>query len=348
MSQILIYGANGYTGQLAAEHAVSVGLRPVLAGRDAGKLRALAARLGLEDRAFPLDDAARLREGLAGIGAVIHAAGPFSKTSRPMADACLAAGAHYVDITGEIEVLEALAARDAEAQAAGVALLPGAGFDVVPSDCLAAHVAGRLPGATHLRISIGGFGGFSRGTARTMAEGIAWGTRVRRDGRIVELPKPPRGSADFGAGLTPTVGLGWGDVSSAWHATKIPNIDVYFQAIPAMAAAAGMPAGLRRMLAGRTAQRLIGRGIDRLPIGPSPDQRGKARSLFLGEAWDAAGTRVATRMETAEGYTLTAWTAVEIARRAASGALPAGFHTPSTAFGADFILGFPRVTRTDL
>lgn len=348
MSEILIYGATGYTGRLAAEHAVSLGLRPVLAGRDAGKLRALGLRLGLAWRAFPLDAPARLREGLAGIGAVLHAAGPFSKTARPMADACLAVGTHYVDITGEIAVLEALAARDAEARAAGVALLPGAGFDVVPSDCLAAHVAARLPGASHLRVSIGGFGGFSRGTARTMAEGIAWGTRVRRDGSIVELPSPPRAKADFGAGPRRTVGLGWGDVSTAWHATKIPNIEVYFQAIPAMAAAAGLPAGIRRILASDTAQRLIGRGIDRLPQGPSPDRRETARSVFLAEAWDGTGARAATRMETAEGYTLTAWTAVEIARRAASGALAAGFHTPSTAFGADFILTFPRVTRTDI
>ncbi|MDP4021022.1 saccharopine dehydrogenase NADP-binding domain-containing protein [Methylobacterium sp. NEAU 140] len=348
MSEILIYGANGYTGALAAEHALTLGLRPVLAGRDPERLRPLGERLGLPWRAFPLDAPARLREGLSGIAAVLHAAGPFSATSRPMADACLAAGAHYVDITGEIAVLEALAARDAEARSAGVALLPAAGFDVVPSDCLAAHVAGRLPGATHLRISIGGFGGFSRGTARTMAEGIAWGTRVRRDGRIVELPQPPRGSADFGQGPRRTVGLGWGDVSTAWYATGVPNIDVYFEAFPAMAAAAGLPAGIRRVIAGGTAQRLIGRVIDRLPRGPTAPQRAAARAYFLAEAWDGSGNRAASRLTTAEGYTLTVWTALETARRAAAGTVAPGFHTPATAFGPDFILGFPGVTRTDL
>ena len=348
MGEILIYGANGYTGELAAEHALSVGLRPILAGRDIGKLRTLGERLGLGWRAFPLDAPARLREGLAGVAAVLHAAGPFSATSRPMADACLHAGAHYVDITGEIAVLEALAERDGEARASGVALLPGAGFDVVPSDCLAAHVAGRLPGATHLRVSIGGFGGFSRGTARTMVEGIAWGTRVRRDGRIVELPRPPRGSADFGRGPRRTVGLGWGDVSTAWHATGVPNIDVYFEAFPAMAAAAGLPAAMRRVLSGAGAQRLIGRAIDRFPRGPTATRRETARSAFLAEAWDGAGGRAAARMEAPEGYTLTAWTAIEIARRAAAGMVSPGFHTPATAFGPDFILGFPHVARIDL
>ena len=348
MTAILIYGATGYTGRLLTEHALAQGLRPILAGRDPEKLRPLAAKAGLEARAASLDEPERLRGALSGIAAVIHAAGPFSKTARPMAEACLATGAHYVDITGEISVLEALAARDADAKAAGIVLLPAAGFDVVPSDCLAAHVAGRLPGATHLRISIGGFGGFSRGTARTMAEGIAWGTRVRRDGRIVELPSPPRGTADFGHGPRRTVGLGWGDVSSAWYATRIPNIAVFFEAFPAMAAAAGLPAGLRRIIAGRTAQRLINRGIDRLPEGPTASARAAARSTFLAEAWDGAGRRVASRMETPEGYTLTAWTALEVARRLASGAVAPGFHTPVTAFGADFILGFPNVVRTDL
>jgi short subunit dehydrogenase-like uncharacterized protein len=348
MTAIMIYGATGYTGRLLAEHAVAQGLRPILAGRDAEKLRPLAGLLGLTWRAARLDDPDGLRAALADVAVVIHAAGPFSKTARPMAGACIAAGTHYSDITGEISVLEALAARDPDAKAAGIVLLPAAGFDVVPSDCLAAHVAARLPGATRLRISIGGFGGFSRGTARTMAEGIAWGTRVRRGGRIVELPSPPRGSADFGRGPRRTVGLGWGDVSSAWYSTGVPDIDVYFEAFPAMAAAAGLPAGLRRIIAGRTAQRLINRGIDRLPEGPSAAARASARSTFLAEAWDATGRRVVSRMETPEGYTLTVRTALEVARRLAAGAVAAGFHTPVTAFGADFILGFTDVVRTDL
>ena len=348
MTAILIYGATGYTGRLLAEHALAQRLRPILAGRDPEKLRPLAARYGLEARAARLDDPDGLRLALAGATVVIHAAGPFSKTARPMAEACLVTGTHYVDITGEIGVLEALAARNADARDAGIVLLPAAGFDVVPSDCLAAHVAHRLPGATHLRISIGGFGGFSRGTARTMAEGIAWGTRVRRDGRIVELPSPPRGTADFGRGPKRTVGLGWGDVSSAWYSTRVPNIDVYFEAFPAMAAAAGLPAGLRRIIAGSTVQRLINRGIDRLPEGPSASARAAARSTFLAEAWDGAGRRAASRMETPEGYTLTAWTALEAARRLSLGTVAPGFHTPVTAFGADFILGFPTVVRTDL
>lgn len=160
--RILIYGANGYTGTLVAQRAVERGLRPVLAGRNADAVGAVARRLDLPHIAINLDDVAGLEAALHGRVAVIHCAGPFSKTSRPMANACLRTGVHYIDITGEIAVFEELHARDGEARAAGVMLLPGAGFDVVPSDCLAVHLKRRLPEATHLALAFRGLGG-SRG-----------------------------------------------------------------------------------------------------------------------------------------------------------------------------------------
>ena len=349
MGAFLIYGATGYTGALAAEHAAATGLRPVLAGRNREAVRALGERLGLEWRAFGLDAPAGIRDGIAGMAAVLHAAGPFSATARPMAEACLRAGAHYLDITGEIDVFEALAARDAEARAAGVMLLPGAGFDVVPSDCLAAHVAARLPDATRLRLSIGGLGSVSRGTAKTMVEGIAHGTRLRRGGRLVSVAATPRASADFGRGARPTIGVSWGDVATAWRSTGIPEIAVFFEATPALERAAGMPGVLRRVLGTGVAQRFLHRQIERrMPPGPTEAQRARGRAVVLAEAWNAAGRRVASRLETPDGYALTALTAVALAQRAATGGAAPGYQTPATAFGAEFVLGFPGVARRDL
>lgn len=345
---MLIYGANGYTGRLAAQHALERGLRPVLAGRSTDDVRAFADEVGLEWRSFALDNAAAVREGLDGITAVLHAAGPFSATSKPMAAACIAMGTHYIDITGEIPVFEALARRDAEARDAGIVLLPGAGFDVVPSDCLAAHVKQRLPSATRLQLGIQAGRSVSRGTARTMIEGAARGTAVRRDGHIVELGEMPRTSIDFGHGPRAAVGVGWGDVATAWHSTGIRDISVYFRATRAMRAAARAPRFMRRLLGTPAAQHMLKRMVDRMPPGPDAEQRARGRALIVADAWDDTGGHVMSRLETMEPYALTARTAVEIARRVAAGDVAAGFHTPASAFGADFILEFEHSRQTDM
>ena len=342
----LIYGATGYTGRLCAEHAVERGLRPVLAGRNPDKLRPLAEGLGLEWRAFGL--APSLAE-LQGVKAVLHAAGPFSATAAPMASACIEAGIHYCDITGEIDVFEALAAWSARARDAGTMLLPGAGFDVVPSDCLAAHVATRLPGATRLRLSIGGLSKASRGTMKTMLEGIGTGVRVRRDGAIVHGDPRLQRTADFGAGARTTVGVPWGDVSTAWRSTGIRDIEVFFEATRDIETMSRLPAVARRFLAQGPVLRFLQRQVDRrMPPGPTNEERASGRAAILAEAWDATGQHVASVLSTPEPYHLTARTAVEIARLAAEGKATPGYQTPATAYGADFILGFNGLVRTDL
>ncbi len=169
----LLYGSYGYSGALIADLAVRNGMRPILAGRNAVRLKAQAETLGLEHRPISLDDFTSLEAALKEVPLVLHCAGPFSHTFKPMVDACLRTGRHYLDITGEIAVFEALAARDAEAQQEGVMLLPGVGFEVVPSDCLVAHLKQRLPEATHLTLAIGSLGGgLSHGTTLTSIEGL--------------------------------------------------------------------------------------------------------------------------------------------------------------------------------
>jgi short subunit dehydrogenase-like uncharacterized protein len=348
--RILIYGATGYTGKLIAAEAARRGLDVVLAGRNPDKLKMVAEPLGLETRAFPLTDDARLRAELEEFGCVLHIAGPFSETSAPMVDACIATGTHYLDVTGEIEVFEAIARRSEEARAAEVLLLPGVGFDVVPSDCLAAHVASRLPEASELRIAIAGMGGgVSRGTAKTMVESLGDGLRVRRDGVIRNRPT---GSLerhfDFGAGPARGVGMSWGDVSTAFHSTGIPNIEVYFilsGPIPGLLKASRFFTPVMRLAA---VQRFLKARVDAMPEGPSEAERASSNALLLAEA-EAPGGRIARAMlQTPTGYTLTYQSATEIAARVATGSVPTGFQTPSSAFGADFVLDLPGCTLTDL
>ncbi len=345
---ILIYGATGYTGKLIAREARARQASAVLAGRNPNKLKAVARRLDLPWRAFDLADRAGLDAALEDVAVVLSAAGPFSATARPMADACLTRGAHYLDITGEIDVFEQIAARDAEAKRAGVTLMPGVGFDVVPSDCLAARLKRRLPDATHLTLYISAGPNVSRGTAKTMIEGIADGPRARRNGRLVTLRQPSTGSCDFGRGKRPTIQIGWGDVSTAFHSTGIPNIEVHFEAAPALQALARIPGFVRSLLALSPAQRVLKALVDRQPEGPSDGARLKGRAVLVGTARNDKGETVRARLKTPEGYTLTSRTSLDAAMRVAAGDFKPGFQTPSLAFGPDYILGFEGVTREEL
>src|SRR6266545_360368 len=230
MKTFLIYGSYGYTGQLIVAGAVKEGFHPILAGRDEKQLRAQARRYNLECRVFSLEETAKLDSALLEVEAVLHCAGPFVHTFRQMAEACLRTKRHYVDISGEILGFEALAALDAQAKEAGIMLLPGGGFDVVPSDCLAAHLKQRLPSATHFRLFVRGIGaGFSRGTAKSAIENMHRQGMIRREGKLTQVPPAWEvREQDFGRGPVKVVSVGWGDVSTAYYSTGIPNIETYF------------------------------------------------------------------------------------------------------------------------
>jgi short subunit dehydrogenase-like uncharacterized protein len=348
MPGFLIYGATGYTGALIAREAVARDLRPILAGRNAAALALLAGALGLEHRVFALDHPPALVAGLAGIHVVLHCAGPFAPTSRPMADACLRVGAHYLDITGEVGVFEALAARDSEARAAGVMLLPGAGFDVVPSDCLAAHLHQRLPSATHLALGFQSRGRLSRGTATTVAENLHRGGLVRQGGALRNVPAAWKTRAiDFGAGTVKAITIPWGDIATAYQSTGIPNIEVYTAAPWGLRLAARASRYLGWLLASSFVQGHLKRRIQAGPPGPTEEERAQGRTYLWGEAADRAGRKVVARLRAPESYTLTARAAVAIVARVLAGDAPAGFQTPSRAYGADFVLGLEGVSRED-
>jgi short subunit dehydrogenase-like uncharacterized protein len=343
--KILIYGASGYTGRLVARMAVQQGLKPILAGRNEERVRAVAEPLAWRGR---WSISPTKPSWIKNVAVVLCVAGPFSATSRPIADACIRNRVHYLDITGEIDVFEALAARDAEAKEASVMLLPGVGFDVVPSDCLAAHLKRRLPDAITLQIYLDVNANASRGTAKTMIEGIAGGTRVRRGGRLITLDHPGAGSCDFGQGPKPTVQISWGDVSTAFRSTGMPNIEVQFAVTPPHSALVRMPGFVKSFLGRPFMQSFLKARVDSLPEGPSDEARRSARSLLVGVARSETGESVRSRLTTPEGYTLIAMTSVDIAERVASGDFKPGFQTPSLAYGPYYVLAFEGVTREDL
>jgi short subunit dehydrogenase-like uncharacterized protein len=304
--------------------------------------------MSLPRRLFDLDDPARVDEGLAGMSLVLHCAGPFSRTSTPMADACLRTGTHYLDITGEVAVFEALAARGAEAAEAGVTLLPGVGFDVVPTDCLALHLKQRLPAARRLALGFEALGQVSHGTALTAIEGLDRGGLVRRGGVLTPVPPAWRTrTIDFGQGPRKAMTIPWGDVSTAWHSTSIPDIEVYMAASPVFRFFSLASRWLGPLFTSGWMKGLLRQQALAGPRGPSAEQRGRGRAWVWGEAEDEEGRRVVSRLVTPEGYTLTARTAVAAVERILEGEGAAGYQTPSSAFGADFILGIEDVSRHD-
>ncbi len=345
--RLLIYGANGYTGELIARLAASKGLSPILAGRDGEAVARLAGSLGFAHRAFSLTDPAPVDAGLEGVAVVLHCAGPFSRTAGPMVEACLRNGAHYLDITGEVDIFEANAARDGPARAAGVMVLSGAGLDVTPTDCLAAHLKRRLPGATHLALGLDAAPWVSRGTVKTLIETFHLGM-ARQDGRLVIEPIGHRTrTIDIGRGPVRAISVPWGDVSSAYHSTGIPNIEVYVATPGGVGAVFGLARRLSSVLARPPVQRALQAIAGRLARpGPTEAQRRGGSMLIWGEARDGART-VTSRLRLPEGYNLTALVALEMAGRALRGDVKPGYQTPSSAYGADLILAIPGCTRSD-
>jgi short subunit dehydrogenase-like uncharacterized protein len=336
---LLVYGAYGYTGELVARRAVERGLSTVLAGRDSERLARLARDLGRDWRAFPLSDTETVRRGIAGAGAVLLCAGPFVRTFRPVAEACLAERIHYLDITGEIPVLEALAAMGPAAAAAGVMLLPAAGYEAVPSDCLAAHLVRRLPEARSLVLAFGGSGRPSRGTARTILEHAATASATAA---------LPGRRFDLGAGPVNAVAVPWADTFTARRSTGVAEVTTYMAAGPGLRALLRVAPHIAAIFESQTIRDVAAALMTGGERGPTAEVRAHRRSAMYGEAADPAGRRVAALQRHPDGYTLTAHAAIEIAERVLRGEVKPGWQTPSTAYGPDLVLALPGVTREDV
>ncbi|MCP4917863.1 MAG: saccharopine dehydrogenase [Proteobacteria bacterium] len=342
-----IYGAYGYTGELAARVAIEQGSKPLLLGRDPVRLAAVAERLGLEHRAVSLEDP-ELVEILRPLDVVLHCAGPFHRTWEAMAEACMKAGTHYLDVTGEISVFEGAARQSARAKEAGIALIPGVGYDVVPSDSLAKHLSERLPGTTHLNLALLMFGELSHGTATTTVENLGGGGAIRENGRIqkVGIAHDVR-HIDFGRGPVKCVTIPWGDVSTAFYTTGIPNIRVY-ASLPG-AAILGMQllgGAATAVLGAPSVQKVLLNHVDKNLRGPDDAARARGKSIIWGEVIKG-DERAEAILHGPEGYTLTVHAALEAVRRCEAGDVTPGFQTPAGMWGHEMVRGLEGVTITD-
>lgn len=338
----MIYGANGYTGELIAREAVKRGMRPVLAGRNHSKIDLLAREMGLDSVSFALSDVSHAASKIRGHFLVMHCAGPFSETAKPMMEACLQAGAHYLDITGEIAVFELGQSMTRRAREAGIVICPGVGFDVIPTDCIAATLKAAMPDATHLALGFDSRSTMSPGTSKTNLEGLALGGKVRVDGRIVSVPLGHRvRRIDFGNGEKQAMTIPWGDVATAFHTTGIPNVEVFIPATTGVILGARFVRFVRPLLALSSLQKLIQRHLGRTVTGPDASNRSKLPTYVWGEVRNAHGQIKTARLRTENVYSLTITGALAVTDHLMNNRPEGGAYTPAKLVGADLATRLP-------
>jgi short subunit dehydrogenase-like uncharacterized protein len=337
--KILLYGANGYTGTLIARYAKDFQLQPILAGRREADIKLLAEQLQLPFLVFSLDDENALLNTLQDAALVIHAAGPFVYTAKQMVEACIKTHTHYIDINGDISVFEFIKQYDDKAKAANIMLLPGAGFDVVPTDCLALNLKKQMPDATHLEIAFIPLGGqISHGTATTMAGKAGEGGVVRENGQFV---KKPLGHA--GKWITVNekklfvMSIPWGDVSTAYVSTGIPNIITYTGMKPSVYRMLKFQFLFNWLLRTKFIRSFIQKKINNAPAGPTDEQRAKAKTYLWAKVYNAKGEEQTLSIVTTDGYTVTYEGCLLIAQKILAGNYKSGYQTPATAYGENLI-----------
>jgi short subunit dehydrogenase-like uncharacterized protein len=339
----MIYGATGYTGKLIVEEALKRGLSPVLAGRNEAKLASLVEDSELEYRTFDLSKRVEIAEQLKDIDVVLHCAGPFSATAKPMMAACLHSQTHYLDITGEIEVFRHGKQLDKSANTAGIIICPGVGFDVIPTDCLAATLKAEMPDAKTLWLGFSSSSSFSPGTAKTSVEGLATGGKIRRKGTIVNVPLAYKvRQIDFGDGVKNATTIPWGDVATAYYSTAIPNIEVYIPMSPGRVKQLKRMDKLRSVLAWKWVQRFIKNKVEAKVQGPEESKRLQSSTYVWGEVINSQGDVKTARIVTANGYDLTVTGSLGIVDYLLNKEHSfTGFQTASSLMGANYVCTLP-------
>jgi len=341
----LIYGANGYTGQLIARQARQRGLQPILAGRNIEGIAAIGAETGFNKLVFDLEDKPAVDKAVQGVSVVLHCAGPFSATSQPMIEACLKNGCHYLDITGEISVFANAYKQSEEAKHADTVLMPGVGFDVVPTDCLAATLVRALPAATTITLAFESESGASPGTMKTSIEGLAGGGCIRKDGKLKWVPLAYKTrEIRFRHGKRLAVTIPWGDVFTAYISTGVPDIETYMAAPPSSILQMKRMRMLKPLLSMQWVQNMMKKRIEKSVTGPEMRERQNTQMQLWGEANTADGRSVSATMTTPNGYDVTVTASLGIVEYLLENDVEGGFYTPSLLMGADYAANLPGVT----
>ncbi|OQW90431.1 MAG: hypothetical protein BWK79_19920 [Beggiatoa sp. IS2] len=338
----MIYGAYGYTGTLIAVAAKKQGLTPILAGRREDKLTPLAQALELPYQVFDLNNIQQIATQLKEVKLVLHCAGPFSETCSPMVQACLLSHSHYLDITGEIAVFEYIYRLRTQAKEKNLVLCPGVGFDVVPTDCLAATLKAALPNATSLLLAFDSNSPLSAGTLKTTIEGLKAGGQVRKRGMITQVPFAYKiREIPFGDRIKTAITIPWGDIATAYYTTGIPNIEVYMPLPENYIKLFKLLNYLKFLFKSSIVQRLLKQSITHRS-GPSVEERAITKTYLWGEVKNAQGEERQASLTIGNAYEVTAQSALGIVKKLLTEQnTPGGFYTPSQLMGNHYITTLP-------
>lgn len=329
-NKILIYGAGGYMGKLFTAEAVKHKLPIVLASRQ-------AFNASLELRVFSLNHAGDIEKKLSDIRLVINLAGPFVQTNKALIEACIKTRTHYIDIAGEVPEFEQAYTYNSAAIEAGIMVMPGAGFGVVPTDIAARIAKERLPDATKLTIAYSTVGGVSRGTLKTVLKDINKEGVEMVNGSFVKAT--PAGSdfsfEAFGEKHRAVYNPWRADLFTAHLSTGIPNISTY----------SAFPGLIERMMKGKLLwlrDLLLTRLLFLLPLGPSAKQLQSGKTIVYAQVINAKGQKAHVSIKGPEAYLFTALTLVNISKIILDGNIKSGFQTPSI-WGKELISGIEKV-----
>lgn len=339
LNQIMVYGANGYTAQLIIKDLLKLNVKPVLAGRNKNYIEEVANQFNCQHRIFSVDDESKILENLSGINTLLNCAGPFKYTAKKLIDACLSTKVNYLDIEGEIDVLESIRLYDEKAKGKGIVILPSVGFDVVPTDILAKKLSEKMPDATSLKIGLKNEkGGVSRGTWLTTFEMLGVPGKIRKDGQIIDsiigektFSIKQNGFKFYG------ISIPWADVYSAYYSTGIPNVGVYMYFPPALSFLRGLSKLLQKIFSNQSIKKTFSNIVIRSKFGPNKKEREKSTSIIIEKLSNDKGDSITEAYRFIDGYCLTASSASNITIRVNNGEVEPGVKTPSLAVGSDFI-----------
>lgn len=337
----MIFGANGYAGELITREAVKSGHRPIIAGRNKQAIYALAKELDLEYRVFNLSE--NMAEQFSGVDLVLNCAGPFSQTVEPILDACLEAKCHYLDISGELSVFDYCFNKNKSAQEQGCIVCPGVAFDIVPTEAVAVKLKQLLPDADTIKLGFDGKMALSKGSSITLLEGVGNPKlsvyMVRDKGELSVLSKPRIERIAFSAGkpLKKAMAITWADLNGAFYSTQVPNISVFIPATLVNRLSFAYMAWLKPVFSLKFIQKFFANIIRIFVKGPSEKELNSGSMAVFGEASNARGDIKRVYINVAHGYKFTYLAAVSSVEFCLRQNDKSGYFTPSMLMGVDFV-----------